>query len=79
MLGQATTVHQLAAVAAADNSATGFELDSGYLRAIHNGRVKQNLCAHGEGLEGEGEEKSQAAPLGERPSATWRKVRRRQR
>lgn len=78
MLGQAAAVHQLAAVSAVDNPATGFELDSGYLRAIHNGRVKQNLCAHGEGLDGEGEEKGQAAPLGERPSATWRKGRRRQ-
>ncbi len=61
MLSQAAAVHQLATVAAVDNPATGFELDGGYLRAIHNGRVKQNLCAHGEGLDGEGEEKGQAA------------------
>lgn len=78
MLGQAAAVHQFSPMATVDNSATGFELDDGYLRAIHNGRVKQNLCAHGEGLDGEVEEKGQAAPLGERPSATWRKGRRRQ-
>lgn len=64
MLGQAAAVHQLAKVAAVDNPAACFELYGGYLRAIHNGRVKQNLCAHGEGLDGEGEEKGQAAPLG---------------